>query len=231
MTDKDTGINVEQLLVRIRELVHNGMPDILLVDGDEDLQDISSFPAVRVSLTRLDPDRAFNPGTEQTAVFLVLKAHVLVAENQSAPLRESRHKAMTLVSLVQWQRWGFPVGPAELDSVAPESISVHGAHPVAWTVTWKHAAFLGRSVWDANRIPARFATQLGNATWHPDQSATEQVQAKQDVVLAVPVSNKPDGEWAVCPTPDARHVYHSPGPGVGAEYQDRYMSLAGDNKP
>lgn len=226
MSTQNTNVDIEQLLSSIRGDMQKNLPNVPVFDGgasgavssDQDL-------AIQLDILRLDPDLTFNPGTEQTAVSVVLQATALVAGNRLYPTHVSRSTAISLASQISWQRWGCSVGPAELDSVAPKPVAMEGFHPVAWAVTWKHAAFLGQSLWDSSRIPVRFVTQLGNAAWHPKQPAAEQVRKKPSVVLAVPSEDKPDQEWIVASTPQARNVYYGSASDQGEEYQFHYHPL------
>ena len=226
MSTQNTNVDIEKLLSSIRGDMQKNLPNVPVFDGGasgavSSGQDL----AIQLDILRLDPDRTFNPGTEQTAVSVVLQATALVAGNRLYPTHVSRSIAISLASQISWQRWGCSVGPAELDSVAPKPVAMEGFHPVAWAVTWKHAAFLGQSLWDSSRIPVRFVTQLGNAAWHPKQPAAEQVRKKPSVVLAVPSEDKPDQEWIVASTPQARNVYYGSASDQGEEYQSHYHPL------
>jgi len=226
VSTQNTNVDIEKLLSSIRGDMQKNLPNVPVFDGGasgavSSGQDL----AIQLDILRLDPDRTFNPGTEQTAVSVVLQATALVAGNRLYPTHVSRSIAISLASQISWQRWGCSVGPAELDSVAPKPVAMEGFHPVAWAVTWKHAAFLGQSLWDSSRIPVRFVTQLGNAAWHPRQPAAEQVRKKPSVVLAVPSEDKPDQEWIVASTPQARNVYYGSASDQGEEYQSHYHPL------
>lgn len=231
MNRQDTSIDIEHLLSSIRGDMQKNLPNVSVFDGEASGAFSSDQGlAIQLDVLRLDPDRTFNPGTEQTAVSVVLQATILVTKNQLHPTHISRSTAISLASQISWQRWGCPVGPAELDLVAPKPISLEGFHPIAWAVTWKHAAFLGRSLWDSDRIPARFVTQLGNAAWHPKQPTAEQVRKKLSVVLAVPSEDKPDQEWIVASTPQAKNVHYGSASDQGEGYLSHYHSLEEKSK-
>ncbi|NKD78156.1 hypothetical protein HEQ60_10345 [Haematospirillum sp. H1815] len=226
MSKQDTSVDIEQLLSSIRGDMQKNLPNVPVFDGEASgAVSPDQGLAIQLDVLRLDPDRTFNPGTEQTAVSVVLQATVLVAGDQLHPTHISRSTAISLASRISWQRWGCSVGPAELDSVAPKPVALEGFHPVAWAVTWKHAAFLGRSLWDSDRIPARFVAQLGNAAWRPKQPTAEQVRKKPSVVLAVPSEDKPDQEWIVASTPHARNVHYGSGSDQSEGYQSHYHPL------
>jgi len=82
------------------------------------------------------------------------EARILIGFRTPNAEREIRKLAGALGVLVHQNRWGKPVGPAELLTITPDDMDPELDQYVVWRVEWQQALHLGASVWtNAGDIP------------------------------------------------------------------------------
>ena len=105
-------------------------------------------PACLIELTEMDA-ADLDPGTEQQAVMARFEAKLVIGFRQGMknPKLEIRKLAAAFAAFVRLQRWGCPVGPAELIGAYPDDFDPELDQFECWRVEWRQIIHLGESVW------------------------------------------------------------------------------------
>lgn len=106
-------------------------------------------PACLIELTEMDAVNDEDPGTEQQAVMARFEATLVIGFRQGLnnPKMEIRKLAAALGAFVRAQRWGCPIGPAELIGIYQDDFDPDLDQYEVWRVEWQQVIHLGESVW------------------------------------------------------------------------------------
>lgn len=128
-------------------------------------------PACLIELTEMDADD-LDPGTEQQAVMARFEAKLVIGFRQGAnnPKLEIRKLAAAMAAFVRLQRWGCPIGPAELIGAYQDDFDPELDQFECWRVEWRQIIHLGESVWadwndgsPPSQVLVGFAPEIGAA--------------------------------------------------------------------
>jgi hypothetical protein len=143
----DTAIDMDALHDAIVQSIAARFPALPTVADyrDDRLQLI--LPAVLVELTELEPVPDDDPMTEQLAALARFDARIVLGFRDANVKREIRKLAAALGHHIHMQRWGMPVGPAEVTSITPDDFSPELDQFEVWRVEWQQPVHIGVSVW------------------------------------------------------------------------------------
>lgn len=122
-------------------------------------------PACLVELTEMEADMADDPGTEQLAVMARFEARFVLPFRQGAKNArlEVRKLAAAFAAFARLNRWGCPIGPAEVLGAFPDDFDPELDQFEVWRVEWQQVIHLGSTVWkDDGVVPVPVAS------WSPD---------------------------------------------------------------
>lgn len=143
----DTQIDLDALHQAIIDAIAAQFPDLETVaDYREDRREIP-LPAALIELSDMEAVPDEDPGTGQLAVTARFDARLIIGFRTAQAQREIRKMAAALGVLVHLNRWGLPVGPAEVLSLGPDEFSPELDQFVVWRVEWAQVVHLGQSVW------------------------------------------------------------------------------------
>jgi len=143
----DTEIDLSAVHQAILDAIAAAFPAVVTVaDYREDRRDLP-LPAILVELSDFEANPEEDPGTEQLPVLARFEARILIGFRTPNAEREIRKLAGALGVLVHQNRWGKPVGPAELLTITPDDMDPELDQYVVWRVEWQQALHLGASVW------------------------------------------------------------------------------------
>lgn len=142
----NTEIDLDTLHDQILQSIRSKFPD-LNVDDYRSERDRLVLPACLVELVDLDADPEIDPGTEQLAVLARFEARVILGFKTANVKREIRKAACALAAFVHNQRFGLPIGPAEVLTISPDNFSPELDQFEIFRVEWQQALHLGSSVW------------------------------------------------------------------------------------
>lgn len=106
-------------------------------------------PACLIELSEMDAAPDVDPGTEQLAVMARFEAKLAIGFRQGAnnPKLEIRKLAAAVAAFVRLQRWGCPIGPAEVIGAYPDDFDPELDQFECWRVEWRQVIHLGESIW------------------------------------------------------------------------------------
>jgi hypothetical protein len=150
MSNANTETTLDAVHAGIVSAISAKFPDLQTVEAYRLDRKSLKVPACLVELTdwdtRVDPD----PGTEQLAVMARFEARFIMSFRQGAanPKLEVRKLAAAFAAFAKFQRWGCPIGPAEILSAAPDDFDPELDQFEVWCVEWQQIIHLGASVWE-----------------------------------------------------------------------------------
>lgn len=137
------------------DLVHQAIVDAIK-DQFEDLKTVTdyhedrkkfSLPACFIELTELS-QADIDPGTDQLALLSRWEAQLIIGFRTPAAKRSIRKLVTSLAAFIRLQRWGQPVGPAEVIGCFPDDFNPGLDQYEVWRVEWTQVIHFGSSVWN-----------------------------------------------------------------------------------
>lgn len=111
-------------------------------------------PACLVELTEFETTSdAMDPGTEQLAVTARFEARLILGFKTPQAKLEIRKLAASVAAFARLNRWGLPVGPAEVIGAYPDDFDPELDQYECWRVEWTNVIHLGESVWNDEGLP------------------------------------------------------------------------------
>jgi hypothetical protein len=147
MTDAVTDITLEALHQAILLAISSQFPDLATVEDYRSDRSKLPTPACLIELVDLEGAPADNPGTEQLAVLARFSARLIIGGIPDTAEREIRRLSCALAAFTHRQRWGLPVGPAEVTTIAPDDFDPGMDRFVVWSIEWQQIVHLGDTVW------------------------------------------------------------------------------------
>lgn len=185
----NTEINLDDVHQAILDKIAEQFPDLVTVADYWDDRKRLPVPACLVELTDMEGAPEDDPGTEQLAVLSRWEARIIIGFRTSSAKREIRKLAAALGAFIHQQRWGQPIGPAEVTAITPDEFSPELDQYEVWRVEWQQVLNLGLSVWDGASFPARMEIQLGGTEYNPAEPIEGQLRQGQPV-LAEPLDSR-----------------------------------------
>lgn len=147
MADANTEIDLDALHAAIIAGISGKFPDLNVEAYREDRERLI-LPACLVELVDMEPDPDSDPGTGQLAVLARFEARIVIGFKKLKAKQEIRKMAAALAAAIYMQRWGQPIGPAEVTTITPDNFSPELDQFEVWRVDWQHLIHLGASVWN-----------------------------------------------------------------------------------
>lgn len=158
------------------DAVHSGIvaaikaqfPDLKIVEAYRLDRKNLPVPACLVELTEMDAAPDVDPGTEQLAVNARFEATFVIGFRQGGknPKLEVRKLAASFAAFARLQRWGCPIGPAEVIGAYQDDFDPELDQYECWRVEWQQVIHLGDTVWkDEGEVPTPFfswSPEIGN---------------------------------------------------------------------
>lgn len=106
-------------------------------------------PACLVEITEMDAAPEVDPGTEQLAVNVRFEARLVIGFRQGGknPKLEVRKLAASFAAFARLNRWGCPIGPAEVIGCYQDDFDPELDQFECWRVEWQQVIHLGDTVW------------------------------------------------------------------------------------
>lgn len=167
--DADTQVTLDQVHDAILASVRAQFPALATVEAYSLDRDHLQTPACLVEMTDMEAS-GYDPGTGQLEVVATFEAQLLMSFRQPGmnPKREIRKLAGAFAVFARLQRWGVPVGPAEVVGAYPDDFDPELDKYEVWRVEWRQIIHLGESVWKADSegvtpsmVMASWAPQIG----------------------------------------------------------------------
>jgi len=171
MSNANTAVTLDQVHAGIINRTKAKFPTLATVESYRLDRKNLTVPACLIELTEMtcpvDPD----PGTEQLAVMARFEAMFIMSFKQGTanPKLEIRKLAAAFAAFARLQRWGCPIGPANVLGAYPDDFNPELDQFEVWRVEWEQIIHLGESIWEAppDWIPTEvylgFAPNIGPA--------------------------------------------------------------------
>ena len=162
--DRNTEITLDHLHDAIVAATTAQFPDLATVEFYREDRKGLPMPACLLELTDMEAAPDFDPGTDQLAVLATFEAQLVIGFRQpgKSAKREIRKLAGAFAAWVRLQRWGCPVGPAQVVGAFPDDFEPELDQFECWRVEWQQIIHLGETVWtnDGTTPTAVFVSQV-----------------------------------------------------------------------
>ena len=152
----NTEVTLDQVHDGIVAAIRSQFPDLKTVEAYRLDRKNLPVPACLVELNEMDAVPDLDPGTEQLAVMAKFDALFVIGFRQGAknPKLEVRKLASAFASFARLQRWGCPIGPAEVLGIYPDDFDPELDQFECWRVEWQQVIHLGTGIWkDEGTVP------------------------------------------------------------------------------
>lgn len=171
MSNANTETTLDAVHSGIIDAINAKFPALATVEAYRLDRKSLRVPACLIELTSLDTFTEPDPGTEQLAVMAQFEAKFVISFKQGAanPKLEIRKLAASFAHFAKFQRWGCPIGPAEILGIYQDDFDPELDQFEVWRVEWQQIIHLGASVWEMppDWIPTEvylgFAPNIGPA--------------------------------------------------------------------
>lgn len=162
MPQPDTALDLDHLFTAVEASISEAFPGFALVQAYPEDRRHLPVPACVIEMIELEP--AENPGTEQLAAVALMQAQVIIGFREPGAKRMVAKMAAALAHHVQGKRWGLPIEPAVITSIAPSDFDPELDNFEVWAVEWQQTVHIGQSVWDEGGVPPAHVL----ASWAPE---------------------------------------------------------------
>lgn len=169
MANAKTVITLDALHEAIVAAIRQQFPSLATVEAYRQPRGTLPLPACLVELAELEAADDLDPGTGQLALQARFEARLVIGFRQEGrnPGLEIRKLAAALAHFVHQQRWGLPVGAADVLGCWPDDFDPGLDQFECWRVEWQQVIHLGESVWtDEGQTPTPYlawAPEIGAA--------------------------------------------------------------------
>lgn len=150
----DTEITLDEVHGAIVAAISAQFPSLETVEFYSQDRARIRTPACLLELASVEVDPDIDPGTGQLAVMADFEARFLISFKQPGlnPKLEIRRLALAFAAFARSNRWGVPVGPAEVIGAFPDDFDPELDQYEVWRVEWRQAIHLGESVWNVEGV-------------------------------------------------------------------------------
>jgi hypothetical protein len=145
-------LDLDQLHDAIKARISDQFPALASVEDYEAPRKSLQLPAVLIELVDMEIDPDSDPGTEQLPAVSKWVARVVMNFRTVKVEREIRKLAGALGVLVQQNRWGQRVSPAQVTYIGPDAFDPEFDKFVVWAVEWDQQIDLGQSFWTGEGV-------------------------------------------------------------------------------
>lgn len=156
MANAKTELTLDALHTAITGHIRAEFPAWVTVEAYRQDRKTLPVPACLVELVEMEASDELDPMTGQLALLARWEARIVLGFRQAQnPALEIRKMAAALAAFVHGQRWGLPVGAANVQGAWPDDFSPEQEQYECWRVEWQQVIHVGRSVFDdAGVVPA-----------------------------------------------------------------------------
>nr|DAR96802.1 MAG TPA: tail completion protein [Caudoviricetes sp.] len=149
MANATTEVTLDALHEAITGAIRAQFPDLATVEAYRQDRKNLPVPACLVELSEMEAGNDLDLGTEQLAVMARFEARLVIGFRQGGrnPGLEIRKLAAAVAAFVHQQRWGLPVGPADVLGAWPDDFDPNLEQYECWRIEWQQVIHLGESVW------------------------------------------------------------------------------------
>ncbi|MDO5057731.1 MAG: hypothetical protein Q4E06_10455 [Lautropia sp.] len=149
MANAQTVTTLDDLHEAIVGEIRQQFPSLATVEAYRQVRGSLPLPACLVELAELEATDEMDPGTGQLALRARFEARLVIGFRQGAlnPGLEIRKLAAALAVFVHQQRWGLPVGAADVLGCWPDDFDPGLDQYECWRVEWQQVIHLGESAW------------------------------------------------------------------------------------
>lgn len=152
MANANTEVTLDQLHAGILGKIAAQFPALKTVAAYEEDRKALPVPACLVEMAEFETNGADDPGTEQLAVMIRFEARLVIGFRTPRAKLEIRKLAAALATFARLNRWGCPVGPAEVIGAWPDDFGPEVDQYECWRVEWRQEVNLGESIWNDDGI-------------------------------------------------------------------------------
>lgn len=164
MANVSTNIDLDVVHQSIVNALSLQFPDMATVEDYRENRGALPLPAILLELEDMEAAPDDDPGTEQLAVWARWSARIIIGFRTANAEREIRKLAGALGVFVHQNRFGQPIGPAEVTMITPDDMDPDLDQYVVWRVEWQQIVHLGEGVWvNDGTIPTEVLY-----SWSPD---------------------------------------------------------------
>lgn len=168
MTNAITNTTLDAVHSGIVEAIKAKFPTLKTVEAYRLDRKNLPTPACLIELTEMETGVDPDPGTEQLPVLARFEARFVIGFRQPGllnPKLEIRKLAAAFAAFAKFQRWGCPIGPAEIVGIYGDDFDPELDQFEVWRVEWQQIIHLGETVWtDGGEVPTpyfSFSPEIG----------------------------------------------------------------------
>lgn len=168
MSNANTVTTLDAVHTGIVSTIQANFPDLRLVEAYRLDRRTLPTPCCLVELTEMETFTDPDPGTGQLAVLARFEAKFVIGFRQGLknPKLEVRKLAAAFAAFAKFQRWGCPIGPAEITGIYGDDFDPELDQFECWRVEWQQIIHLGDSVWNGEGVTPTevylgFAPEIG----------------------------------------------------------------------
>ena len=167
MTNAITNTTLDAVHEGIVSTIREAFPQLKTVEAYRLDRKNLPVPACLIELTEMETGVDPDPGTEQLPVMARFEAQFVIGFRQGLknPKLEVRKLAAAFAAFAKFQRWGCPIGPAEIVGIYGDDFDPELDQFEVWRVEWQQIIHLGTAiVWDDGVTPtpvASFSPDIG----------------------------------------------------------------------
>lgn len=143
----DTEIDLDAVHQAVLAALAAQFPSVATVEDYRTERQSLPLPAILVELEDFEAVPEEDPGTGQLAARARFVARIVLSFRTASAERAIRKLAAAVGAFAHLNRWGVPVEPAQVLTIAPEEFEPELDQFVCWSVEWQQVVHLGASVW------------------------------------------------------------------------------------
>lgn len=157
MANADTRVTLDALHNAIGQAIANKFPTLATVESYRLDRKALPLPACLFELVEFETsDDAMDPGTEQLAVTARFEARFFIGFKTPNAKVQIRKLAAAFAAFARLNRWGVPVGPAQVIGAYPDDFDPELDQFECWRVEWTQVVHLGEPLeWDGSGLAGR----------------------------------------------------------------------------
>jgi hypothetical protein len=151
MANANTVTTLDAVHTGIVEAIRAQFPDLTTVEAYRLDRTSLPLPACLIEMTEMEATDGIDPGTEQLAVTARFEARLVLGFRQGANKNaklEIRKLAAAVAAFARLQRWGCPIGAADVIGAYPDDFDPELEQYECWRVEWTNRIHLGESIWN-----------------------------------------------------------------------------------
>lgn len=208
--------DISALHAAIESEILSRFPELRAVESYHDARKLPSVPAVLLEMEALEPTPDDDPGTEQLSASAAFSARIVFGFRHPDARMAIRVMAAAMGAMVNGNRWGQGVGAAVVTDISADDFAPELDQFEVWRVDWLQPVYLGDSVWNDSRFPARVAAQFAGTGNQPG--------------YAVPIDPAAtDGDWRAAAPAESGPLY-SYEPDTGEPHEGDYQRVDGGER-